>query len=123
MNDHQQPTLLKIYTGESDRVKGNPLYEEIVYQARKAGLAGATAVKGTLSYGASHFIHTLKNFALSSDMPVVIEIVDSRENIENFLPLLNRLMDESRKGGLVILQPVEILRYSKGEKYRHAPDK
>lgn len=123
MNDHQQPTLLKIYTGESDRVKGNPLYEEIVYQARKAGLAGATAVKGTLSYGASHSIHTLKNFALSSDMPVVIEIVDSRENIENFLPLLNRLMDESRKGGLVILQPVEILRYSKGEKYRHAPDK
>lgn len=119
MNNNQQPTLLKIYTGESDRVKGNPLYEEIVYQARKAGLAGATAVKGLLSYGASHSIHTLKIFALSSDLPVVIEIVDSRENIDNFLPLLNQLMDESRKGGLVTLQPVEILRYSSGEKYRH----
>lgn len=119
MNNNQQPTLLKIYTGESDRAKGNPLYEEIVYQARKAGLAGATAVKGLLSYGASHSIHTLKIFALSSDLPVVIEIVDSRENIKNFLPLLNQLMDESRKGGLVTLQPVEILRYSSGEKYRH----
>lgn len=119
MNNNQQPTLLRIYTGESDRAKGNPLYEEIVYQARKAGLAGATAVKGLLSYGASHSIHTLKIFALSSDLPVVIEIVDSRENIENFLPLLNQLMDESRKGGLVTLQPVEILRYSSGEKYRH----
>lgn len=121
MDHNQQPTLLKIYTGESDRVKGRPLYEEIVYQARKAGLAGATAVKGLLSFGASHSIHTMKILALSSDLPVVIEIVDSRENIENFLPLLNQLMDESRKGGLVTLQPVEVLRYSKGEKYRNNP--
>jgi len=122
MNINQQPTLLKIYTGESDRVKGNPLYEEIVYQARKTGLAGATAMKGLLSYGASHSMHTMKIFALSSDLPVIIEIVDSRENIENFLPLLNQLMDHSRKGGLVTLQPVEIFRYSTGEKYRPHSD-
>ena len=123
MNNNQQNTLLKIYAGESDRVKGKLLYEEIVYQARKAGLAGATAVKGLLSFGASHSIHTMKILALSSDLPVIIEIVDSRENIENFLPLLNQLMDESRKGGLITLQPVEIRRYTSGEKYRHHTDR
>ena len=112
-----QTSLLKIYTGESDRVNGRPLYEEIVFEARKAGIAGATVYKGILSFGASHSIHTMKIFALSGDLPIIIEMVDQTENLRNFLPRINELMDLSKKGGLVILEPVEVLRYQKGHKY------
>jgi uncharacterized protein len=110
-------SLLKIYSGESDRINGRPLYEEIVFEARKAGIAGATVYKGILSYGASHSIHTMKIFALSSDLPIVIEMIDQTENLRTFLPRLNELLDMSKKGGLVIMEPVEVLRYQKGQKY------
>ena len=111
-------TLLKIFIGESDRVEGKLLYEVIVEEARKAGLAGATACRGVMSFGASHSIHTMKIFALSGDLPVVIEIIDSKENIEGFLPLLNSLMDKSKKGGLVITEKIKVHRYRQGEKYK-----
>ncbi|MFW6372026.1 MAG: DUF190 domain-containing protein, partial [Bacteroidota bacterium] len=67
--------MLKIYVGESDKVHGRLLYEEIVFEARKTGMAGATVCKGIMSFGASHSIHTMKIFSLSSDLPVVIEII------------------------------------------------
>ena len=109
---------MKIYTGDSDRVNGFTLYEAIVKEAHKLGLAGATAYRGIESFGASHSIHTLKMFDLSSDLPIIIEIIDSEENINNFLPTLNALMDKSGKGGLIIIEEVNILRYKTGEKYQ-----
>ncbi len=109
---------MKIYTGDSDRVHGMSLYEAIVQEARKAGLAGATAYRGIESFGASHSIHTLKMFALSGDLPIIIEIIDSEEKINNFLPTLNALMDKSGKGGLIITEEVKVLRYKQGEKYQ-----
>lgn len=117
MKINESAGLLKIYTGESDRVNGRPLYEEIVFEARKAGLAGATVYKGILSFGASHSIHTMKIFALSGDMPIIIDIIDTRDKLNDFLPTLNRLMDASGKGGLVTIQPTEVLMYKKGQKY------
>jgi len=117
MNIEGKANILKVYIGESDRVNGRPLYEEIVFEARKAGMAGATVTKGLLSFGASHSIHTMKIFALSSDLPMIVEIIDNSENIERFLPKLNEMMDESKKGGLVTIQPVDVLRYKKGQKY------
>jgi uncharacterized protein len=117
MNTLGKANILKIYIGESDRVNGRPLYEEIVFEARKAGLAGATVTKGLLSFGASHSMHTMKIFALSSDLPMVIEIIDNHENLESFLPILYKLMDESKKGGLVTMQSLDVLRYKKGQKY------
>lgn len=117
MNTLSKASILKIYIGESDRIHGRPLYEEIVFEARKAGLAGATVTKGILSYGASHSIHTMKIFALSSDLPMVIEIIDNPDNLESFLPMLYKLMDESKKGGLVTMQSLDVLRYKKGQKY------
>lgn len=110
--------VLKIYVGESDKVHGRALFEEIIFEARKAGLAGATAFKGIMSYGASHSIHTQKIFALSADMPVTIEIIDNKERLDEFLKTVNALMDQSKKGGLIAFQEVDVLRYEVGEKYR-----
>jgi uncharacterized protein len=117
MDIKSEANILKIYIGESDRINGRPLYEEIVFEARKAGLAGATVCKGQLSFGASHSIHTMKIFALSSDLPMVIEIIDNRNNLEKFLPALYQMIDDSKKGGLVTMQPLEVLYYKKGQKY------
>ena len=110
--------ILKIYVGESDRVNGRPLFEEIVFEARNNGIAGATVFKGIMSYGASHSIHTLKIFALSSDMPVIIELVDNIEKLDSFVNKVQAIMDESKKGGLITFQEISVLRYEKGEKYK-----
>lgn len=110
--------MLKIYVGETDKVHGRPLYEEIVFEARKAGLAGATVYKGIMSFGASHSIHTMKIFALSEDMPVSVEIVDTKENLDDFAEVVSKLMEHSKRGGLVSYQEVDVLRYEVGEKYR-----
>ena len=109
--------ILRIYIGESDKANGHPLYEVIVFAARDAGLAGASVFEGILSYGASHSVHTMKIFALSGDMPVLVEIVDTKEKLESFCPVVYKLMDESKKGGLVTFQKLDVLRYRKGMKY------
>lgn len=118
MKTSEKTGILRIYTGETDKVHGRPLFEEIVFEARKAGLAGATVTKGIMSFGASHSIHTLKIFALSGDLPIVIEIIDNIEKLDEFVKKINELMDLSKKGGLVTFQEVEVIRYISGEKYR-----
>jgi uncharacterized protein len=110
--------MLKIYVGESDKVHGRPLFEEIVFEARKTGMAGATVFKGIMSFGASHSVHTMKIFALSGDLPVAIEIVDTIEKLDEFAARVNKIMEQSQKGGLVTFLEVDVLRYEKGEKYR-----
>jgi PII-like signaling protein len=111
--------LLRIFMGDSDRIHGKCLYEAIIEEAQKAGLAGATAYRGIESFGASHSIHTMKIWALSDDLPVIVDIVDKKEQIENFLPLLHELMDRSGKGGLVITEEVDVRRYQRGNKYKN----
>jgi PII-like signaling protein len=118
MKDDSKTGVLKVYVGESDRINGRPLFEEIVFTARKNGIAGATVYKGIMSYGASHSIHTLKIFALSSDMPVIIEIIDEIEKLNEFARIVNQLMDKSKKGGLITIQDISVVRYEKGEKYK-----
>ncbi|SHF74246.1 hypothetical protein SAMN05444274_10885 [Mariniphaga anaerophila] len=118
MKIESQAGILKIYVGESDKIHGRPLFEEIVFEARKTGMAGTTVFKGIMSFGASHSVHTMKIFALSSDMPVAIEIVDSVEKLTNFAVRINEMMDESQKGGLITLQKLDVLRYEVGQKYR-----
>lgn len=118
MKMSEKAGMLKIYVGETDKVHGKVLYEEIINEARKAGMAGATAYSGIMSFGASHSIHTLKIFALSNDLPVVIEIVDSVEKLDEFASRVNELMDLSQKGGLVIFQEADVIRYESGEKYK-----
>jgi uncharacterized protein len=99
--------LLRIFIGESDKAGGRPLYEVIVEEARKRGMAGATVLRGTLGFGAHSRIHTAKILRLSEDLPMVVEIVDTPERITEFLPDLDKLIDE----GLVTLEKVRIITY------------
>jgi PII-like signaling protein len=103
----QQATLLRVFIGESDRWQHKPLYEAIVLKARELHLAGATVVRGSMGFGKSSRLHTAKILRLSMDLPVIIEIVDSEENIQSFLPAL----DEMIKGGLVTLEQVRVINY------------
>jgi hypothetical protein len=103
--------LLRIFVGESDRHEGLPLYEWIVRKAREQGLAGATVLRGLEGFGARSRIHTAKILRLSTDLPIVIEIVDTREKIEDFLPLVDGAIQE----GLATLEKVEIRFYRSGE--------
>ncbi|WP_298628100.1 DUF190 domain-containing protein [uncultured Thermus sp.] len=99
--------LLRIFVGESDRHGGKPLYEAIVLEAKRQGLAGATVFKGFMGFGAHSRIHTAKVLQLSEDLPVMIEIVDTEEKIRAFLPVLDGMVRE----GLVTLEKVEVIRY------------
>jgi uncharacterized protein len=118
MKTSEKTGILKIYMGETDKVHGRPLFEEIVFEARKAGIAGATVTKGIMSFGASHSIHTMKIFALSGDLPVIVEIVDNIEKLDEFAKNIKELMDLSKKGGMITFQEIDVLRYQVGEKYR-----
>ena len=99
--------LLRIFVGESDKHGHHPLYEAIVLMAREQGLAGVTVLRGVMGFGKHSILHTAKILRLSEDMPMVIEIVDSLEKIEAFLPLL----DEMIKDGLVTLEKVRVIHY------------
>ncbi len=103
--------LLRILIGEDDRHGGRPLYEVIVERARARGLAGASVFRGVLGYGARSLIHTAKILRLSEDLPLVIEIVDSAERIEGFLPELDGLMQD----GVVTFEKVGAIVYRDGE--------
>jgi PII-like signaling protein len=107
--------LLRIFIGELDKHHKKPLYEEIVALARKMKIAGATVFRGILSYGASSVIHKTKIMDLSADLPLIIEIVDVENKINEFLPLLDNLFKESKCGGLITIEKVEILKYFHGE--------
>jgi hypothetical protein len=110
----QLPTdavLLRIFIGESDRWQHKPLYEAIVLAAREAHLAGATVLRGPMGFGKSSRVHTSKIIRLSQDLPLVIEIVDSEEKINSFLPALEKMIG----GGLVTLEKVKVLHYRSGE--------
>lgn len=104
--------LLRIFIGESDKSGMVPIYEKIVMEARARGLAGATVYKGIMGFGGNSRIHTSKILMLSEDMPLVIEIADSAEKIESFIPFVNYLFEKSNAGGLVTLEKAEIIRYS-----------
>jgi uncharacterized protein len=103
----QDAMLLRIFIGESDRWKHQPLYEAIVLQAREMHLAGATVLRGPMGFGKSSRVHTSKILRLSLDLPLVIEIVDTEEKINGFLPCI----DEMMKGGLVTLEKVKVIDY------------
>lgn len=110
--------LLRIFVGESDKHHHVPVYEKIVTEARKAGLAGATVLKGVMGYGGSSIIHTSKLLDLSEDMPLIVEIVDEASKIEAFVPIVDSIFEETNSGGLITLEKVEILKYTAGIRNR-----
>src|SRR5512140_3662356 len=110
MNLPHEAVLLRIFLGESDRWKHQPLYEAIVLKAREMHLAGATVLRGPMGFGKSSRLHTTKILRLSADLPLVIEIVDSEENIQSFLPILDKMMG----GGLLTMEKVKVIEYRAG---------
>jgi PII-like signaling protein len=107
MTTAEEGFLLRIFVGESDRHGHHPLYEAIVLKAREQGMAGATVIRGVMGFGKHSVLHTTKILRLSEDLPMVIEIVDSREKVEHFLPQLDRMITD----GLVTLEEIKVLQY------------
>jgi PII-like signaling protein len=103
----EDAVLLRIFIGESDRYQHRPLYEAIVLKARELQLAGATVLRGPMGFGKSSQLHTAKILRLSMDLPMVIEIVDTEEKVNAFLPVLDEMMG----GGLVTLEKAKVIRY------------
>jgi hypothetical protein len=110
--------LLRIFIGESDRWHHQPLYEALVLKAREMHLAGATVLRGPMGYGKSSHLHTSRILRLSMDLPLIIEIVDSEEKINSFLPVLDEMMG----GGLVTLEKVRVIQYRAGSEVEESPE-
>ena len=106
--------LLRVFIGETDSYNGRALYEQIVLKARELNLAGATVIRGIMGYGANSRIHTAKLLRLSEDLPVVVEIVDTEENLNKIIPFL----DEAVQEGLITQEKVRIIKYRHGRKDR-----
>ena len=103
----EEGKLLRIFIGESDKFEGQPLHEAILHLARREGLAGCTAIKGFEGFGAASPIHTTKILRLSEDLPIIIEIIDAEEKIDQFLPHLDTMVKE----GLVTVEKVKVILY------------
>jgi PII-like signaling protein len=109
MHFEENDILLRIMLGENDMLKGRPLYECIVQKARELNLAGATVLRGIMGFGADSRMHSAKLLSISSDLPIVIEIVDTKENIDRLMPFLDEHLEE----GIVTMEAVHV------HKYRH----
>ena len=103
----EEGMLLRIFIGESDNHEGKVLYEQIVLKARQMNLAGATVTRGIMGFGADSRMHTAKLLRLSEDLPVVIELVDTEENLNKLLPFLDEVVEE----GLITLEKVRVIKY------------
>ncbi|MCX7985244.1 MAG: DUF190 domain-containing protein [Bacteroidetes bacterium] len=105
--------LLRIFIGESDKYKHQALYEAIVLAAKERGLAGCTVLRGVEGFGAdSRVIHTAKILRLSEDLPIVIEIVDTEDKLQQFLPLIDEMIESANCGAMITLEKAMIIRYS-----------
>lgn len=115
MHIQKDANLLRIFLGESDKLAGIPVYEKIVIEAKKKGLAGATVFKGVMGFGRASRIHTAKILRLSEDLPLIIEIVDEIEKIRGFLPLLDDIFEKAKCGGLITIEKAEVITYTGGK--------
>lgn len=102
-----ESVLMRIFIGESDKHQGKPLYQVLVEMMRREKIAGATVLRGILGFGAKSHLHTAHILRLSQDMPIIIEVVDSQENIDCILPEVEKLMGD----GLITVEKVNVLRY------------
>jgi len=106
-----QSVLLRIFTGEADHIGHMPVYECIVKAARKNNISGATVLRGIMGFGASSIIHEARLIEISADLPIIVEIVDTEDNIQKFIPVIEQLFEQSKKGGLITMEKVNVLFY------------
>ena len=103
----EEGLLLRIFIGETDKYKGKPLYEQIILRARELHLAGATATRGIMGFGADSRLHTAKILRLSEDLPIIIEIVDTEAHLDKLMPFLDETVEE----GLITMENVQVVKY------------
>lgn len=111
MENNPNAKLLRVFIGESDKLGHQPLYEAIVFEAKKQGLSGATVTRGIMGFGANSNIRTTKLFEISSDLPLVIEIVDTEEKIREFTKTIEQWFEQTQSGGLITIEKAEVIRY------------
>jgi uncharacterized protein len=113
MHIKEEAKLLRIFIGDLDKLSSIPVYEKIVIEAKKFGLAGATVFRGVMGFGGtSRVIHAAKILRLSEDLPMIIEIVDETKKIKSFLPLLEKIFEEANCGGLITIEKAEVIKYT-----------
>jgi PII-like signaling protein len=115
MENSPNAKLLRIFIGESDMCGHQPLYEAIVFAAKKFALSGATVTRGIMGFGANSKVHTTKLFEISADLPLVIEIVDTEEKIRDFTKIVEQMFEQTKSGGLITLEKAEVIRYRAGK--------
>jgi hypothetical protein len=103
--------LLRIFIGENDKIGHQPLYETILFAAKKSGLAGCTVIRGIMSFGASSRVHTAKLIDISQDLPIIVEIVDQEEKINAFAVEVDTLIEKAACGGLITIEKASVLYY------------
>lgn len=111
MENHDDLKLLRIFVGESDKHHGRPMYEAIVIEAKRQGLRGATVLRGLMGFGANSLIHRAGLLEISSDLPLVIEIVDEESRIRAFTQTVKELFAEAGSGGLITLEKIEVIQW------------
>jgi PII-like signaling protein len=115
MENNPNAKLLRIFIGENDKHGQQPLYETIVFEAKKQGLSGATVLRGIMGFGANSKVRTTKLFEISSDLPLIVEIVDTEEKIKTFLAIVEDLFEQTKSGGLITIEKAEVIRYKAGK--------
>lgn len=116
MENNSTAIRLRIYISSTDKIDNSLLSEQLVYQAREFGLAGATVLKGIIGYGASSVIHSYKFWEVSEKVPVVVEIVDEESKVLSFFATVKPILEGMRYGCLVTAEKVDVLFYKSGEK-------
>lgn len=107
----QDSKLLRIFIGDADILHHRPLYEAILLEAKKTGLAGGTVLRGIMSFGASSRLHTVKLLDLSTDLPIIVEIIDHDEKIRAFIEVVGGMIEEAGCGGLITVEKAEVAYY------------
>lgn len=115
MENNPNARLLRIFIGESDKHGQQPLYETIVFEAKKQGLSGATVTRGIMGFGANSRVHTTKLLEISSDLPLVIEIVDTEDKIRKFIATAEHFFEQTKSGGMITIEKAEVIRYKTGQ--------
>jgi len=114
MENDPNAKLLRIFVGESDKYGQQPLFEALVFEAKKQGLSGATVTRGIMGFGANSIVHTTKLFEISTDLPLVIEIVDTEDKIREFTRTVEHWFEQTKSGGLITIEKAEVIRYKAG---------
>ena len=116
MENNTEAWALRIYIGSTDQINQVPLYEHIVFQAKKKDIAGATVVKGIMGFGASSVIHSYKFWEVSDKVPLMVELVDEKDKISSFYEIIRPQLESMRYGCLVTMEEVNVLLYKSGDK-------